>query len=56
MRFYVFVAAIVVFIITALIAFFLDGSDFSLRSLVGLLAVGLGLLTLAFAPAPNHPA
>ena len=52
MRFFAFIAAIVVFAITALIAFFLDGSDVSLRSLVGLAAVGLGLLTLALTPAP----
>lgn len=50
MRFIAFVAALVVFIITAVLAFLTN--DTELDTLIGLLAVGLGCLTVAFVPAP----
>lgn len=52
MRFFAFLAAIILFIIAALIAFFLNETDVSLRSVVGIVSVGLAALTLAFTPAP----
>jgi hypothetical protein len=52
MRFFAFLAAIILFIIAALIAFFLDESDVSLRAVVGIVSVGLGCVTRAQTPAP----
>jgi hypothetical protein len=53
MRFFAFIAAIVLFIITALAAFAVD--SITIRDLIGLTAVGLGCLTLALiTPPPSN--
>jgi hypothetical protein len=52
MRFFAFLAALVIFIIAALLGFFTNEGDFGLRALIGLVSVGLACLTLAFTPAP----
>jgi len=54
MRFFAFIAAIVLFIIAVLIAFFLNEGDIELRSVVGIIAAGLACLTLAITPAPPN--
>lgn len=50
MRFLAFIAALVVFIVVAVLAFFTDGT--TIRDLIGWTAIGLAALTVAFVPAP----
>jgi len=52
MRFFAFIAALVIFIITAILAFLVG--DITLDTLIGLLAIGLACLTLAMTPAPPN--
>lgn len=50
MRFLAFIAALVVFIIVAVLALLTDST--TIRDLIGWTAIGLACLTVAFVPAP----
>jgi hypothetical protein len=53
-RFFLFLAAIILFVVSALILFFLDASDVSFRTTLGLLAAGLACVAAALTPVPQH--
>jgi len=49
----IYIASIVIFVVTAILAFW---ANTSFRDLIGLLAVGLACLALAATPVPTRPA
>ena len=52
MRFLAFIAAIVLFVLAAIFAFFVDEPDVELRTIIGIVAAGLACFVIALTPGP----
>jgi hypothetical protein len=56
MKYVALVGSIVIFVIVAILAFFMNEADVSIRTLIGLTAVGFAALAVSLLPLPSNVA